>query len=394
MARNYCRFLLCFMLLLLSISATWPAFANQDNELEEKRQEQEEIQRELEAERNNLQQQRSRELSLNQELDQLNRRLEALQAEKERLAAEIKLTEEEITAAEEELAEAEERLALQSDLLNRRIRVLYEQGSVTYLEVLLNASSFSDFLTRLLNLKIIASNDLRLVEENRAERDRIQEVKYGLEQKKIKLEDMRRQTLANEAEIEEAAEAREQILVELQAEIARNIQAIQDLENEADSLARIIASLISDNPGSGPVGRLQWPIEPPYVITSPFGLRGDPFTGVRAWHGGLDIAPIRGAPNFILAADEGKVILSGWNGAYGNCIMIDHGNGLVTAYGHMSSLLVSAGEWVEKGQRIARAGTTGRSTGVHLHFEVWDYNRGPLRSAFPNDRRHNPMNYL
>ncbi|MBS3943742.1 MAG: peptidoglycan DD-metalloendopeptidase family protein [Dethiobacter sp.] len=389
--RHY-RWLLCLALLLfLSASAVLPTFANP---LEERRREQAEIQRQLDAERNNLKQHRDRELSLNQELDQLNRRLEALQAEKERLAAEIQRTEQEITVAEADLAEAEEALAVQSDLLHRRIRAIHEQGSVTYLEVLLSASSFSDFLTRLHNLKIIASNDLRLVEEHQAERDRIQIVKAELEQKKVELEEMRRQTVANEAEIEKAAEAREQVLADLQAEIAQNIRAIQDLENEADNLARIIASLLPADQGTRPQGQLYWPIEPPYVITSPFGRRRDPFTGTQAWHGGLDIAPRNGAPNFILAADDGRVILSGWNGAYGNCIMIDHRNGLVTAYGHMSSLLVRAGDWVEKGQRIARAGTTGRSTGVHLHFEVWDYNRDPLRSAFPNDRRQNPMDYL
>jgi murein DD-endopeptidase MepM/ murein hydrolase activator NlpD len=151
---------------------------------------------------------------------------------------------------------------------------------------------------------------------------------------------------------------------------------------------------MANNPGSGFTGRLQWPMESPYVITSPFGWRRDPFTGAQAWHGGLDIAPYYGAPNYILAAEAGRVILAGWNGGYGNCIMIDHGNNVVTAYGHMSSLLVKTGDWVSRGKRIARAGTTGNSTGVHLHFEVWDYNRPALRSGYPNDRRHNPEEYL
>jgi len=388
---NYRRLLCLTLMVLLLVSAMLPVFANQ---LDEKRQEQAELEKQLEAERNNLNQQRNRETALKQELEQLTRRLEALKAEKERLAAEIARTEQEIEEAEAELAEAEEQLAIQDGLLKRRIRAMYEQGTVTYLEVLLNATSFGDFLTRLNNLKIIASNDLRLVEEMQAERDRIQAIKDDLEEKKDRLEEMRLQTLANEAAIEQAAEAREQILAELQAEIARNIKAIQELEAEASRIAQQIYELIGNNPGSGPVGRLHWPIESPYVITSPFGWRRDPFSGAQAWHGGLDIAPYYGAANYILAADNGRVILSGWNGGYGNCIMIDHGNGLVTAYGHMSSLLVSAGTWVAKGQRIAKAGTTGNSTGVHLHFEVWDYNKAPLRSGYPNDRRHNPISYL
>lgn len=393
MLRAKTRWILCLSLILLFLaSAVFPVFANQ---LDEKRQEQAEIEKQLEAERSSLKQQRNREESLKQELDQLDRRLKALQVEKERLAAEILRTEQEIAETEAELAEAEEQLAIQDDLLKRRLRAMHEQGSVTYLEVLLGASSFSDFLTRLNNLKIIASNDLRLVEEIQAERDRIQEIKDELELKKERLEDMQRQTLANEAEIERAAETRAQILVELQAEIAKNMKAIEELEKEAASVARIIQSLIGNNPGSGFVGRLLWPMEPNNVITSHFGWRKNPFNSAQTtWHGGLDIAPRPTAPNYILAADTGQVILAGWNGGYGNCIMINHGNGLVTAYGHMSSLLVSAGDWVAGGQRIARAGTTGYSTGVHLHFEVWDYTKPALRSGFPNDRRQNPMSYL
>ena len=393
MLRAKTRWILCLSLMLLFLaSAVLPIFAN---ELDEKKQEQAEIEKQLEAERNSLKQQRNRETTLEQELEQLNRRLKVLQLEKERLAAEILGIEEEITETEAELAEAEEQLAIQDGLLKRRLRAMYEQGSVTYLEVLLNASSFSDFLTRLNNLKMIASNDLRLVDEIQAERDRIQAIKDDLELKKEQLEAMRRQTLANEAEMEHAAETREQILVELQAEIAKKLKEIQDLEKEYANIARIIREMGGGAPGSGLVGKLHWPMEWPYVITSPFGWRKNPFNRAQTtWHGAVDIAPYYGAPNYIFAAESGEVILSSWNGGYGNCIMINHGNGLVTAYGHMSSLLVKKGDWVSKGQRIARAGTTGNSTGVHLHFEVWDYNKPPFRSGYPNDRRHDPMGYL
>ncbi len=386
------RWLLCLSLVVLLVaSAVIPVFANQ---LEEKMEEQAEIERRLQEERDNLKQQRNREMSLKQELEQLNRRLEALQQEKKRLEKEISRIEEEIFETEAELAEAEELLAMQDSLFKQRIRTIYEQGSVTYLEVLFNATSFSDFLTRLNNLKAIAANDLRLLEEIQAERDRIQLIKETLEQKKEELEEMRRQVLVNEQEIEEATETRRQVLEELQAEIARNIKAIEELEKEAYIIAQQIYELGGGTPGSGPAGKLHWPIAAPYVITSPFGWRSDPFSGAKAWHGGLDIAPLYGLPNNILAADSGMVILARWNGGYGNCIMINHGNGLVTAYGHMSQLLVSEGTWVSRGQVIGKAGTTGYSTGVHLHFEVWDYNKPPLRSGYPNDRRHNPMSYL
>ena len=147
---------------------------------------------------------------------------------------------------------------------------------------------------------------------------------------------------------------------------------------------------------SGLQGVLQWPIEPPTWISSNYGWRRDPFSGAQAWHGGVDIAPHHGAANYILAAAEGQVIFAGWNGGYGNCLMIDHGEGTVTLYGHMSSLLVGAGEDVIRGQRIARAGTTGYSTGVHLHFEVREYDKPSVRN-YPSgnpDYRNNPLSYF
>jgi murein DD-endopeptidase MepM/ murein hydrolase activator NlpD len=181
-------------------------------------------------------------------------------------------------------------------------------------------------------------------------------------------------------------------------EIAGNLKAIEDLEREAQQLDAVIRKLIAEasNKFSGLQGVLQWPIEPPTWISSNYGWRRDPFSGAQAWHGGVDIAPHHGAANHILSAAEGQVIFSGWNGGYGNCLMIDHGNGTVTLYAHMNSLLVQAGDVVERGQQIARAGTTGYSTGVHLHFEVREYNKPPVRS-YPSggsDHRYNPMNYF
>lgn len=378
--------------LLVLAAAVMPVYAN---DLDQKRQEQAELEQRLAQERNNLQQQRNRETSLKQELDQLDRRLQALRNEVRRLAGEISRTDQEIAVAEAELAEAEEQLAYQESLFKRRLRAIYEQGYVTYLEVLLDSTTFADFLTRFNNLKIIASNDLHLVEEIQAERDRIQLMKDELEEKKNQLEGMRRQTLANEAEVERTVATRERILVELREEIARNLKAIQDLEQEAQELDRIIRQLIG-NSGGGISGTLRWPIEAPYAVTSGFGWRRDPFTGASAWHGAIDIAPYYGAANYILAAEYGRVIFAGWNGGYGNCIMVDHGGGTVTLYAHMSSLLVGVGDTVSRGERIARAGTTGYSTGVHLHFEVREYNKPPYR-YYPNgqpDYRYNPMSYF
>lgn len=380
----------CLVFVLLA-TAGLPAFANLDEYLNQKR----ELTENLEAERDKLEQQLNQAERLQEEIRQLDRKLQQLREEIAYLEGEIEKKEEEIAVAEQELAAAEEALARQEGLFKRRLRAMYtHQGAVTYLEVLLKSRTFADFLTRLNNLKTIAVNDLKLLEEIEAERDRIQEMKEDLERQKESLDQMRRQTVAHKGEVERTVAAREQKEAELQVEIERRRQVVAEMEKESERLDSIIRSLIGTDWVGGIDGPLHWPIEPPYYISSGFGPRS--FDG---WHPGLDIAPYNGAHNYILAAEDGRVILSGWN-AYGNCIMIDHGGGVVTLYGHLHVRSVSEGDWVSRGQRIGKAGTTygpgGYSTGVHLHFEVYDYGRKPTRyySNGNPDYRQNPMEYF
>jgi murein DD-endopeptidase MepM/ murein hydrolase activator NlpD len=388
--------MLCMVLLIFSIAA--PAFAVVTEEIEARQQELEEIEKRRRDQKNALELRLNREAALREELKQLEFNIEGLQLEQEKLAFEIRSVEKEIEQAEADLAAAEERLKSQEDLLKLRLRAIQQHGVISYLEVLFESSSFPDFLTRLHSLSTIANNDLGLIEQIKQERDLIKAWKEELELKKTRLENMRRQVAANEQALENAAGEREIILDSLRVEISANLKAIKDLEYEAQQLDTLIRKLIAEAASefSGLQGALHWPIESPTWISSNFGWRRDPFSGARAWHGGVDIAPHHGAANYILAAAVGQVIFAGWKGGYGNCLMIDHGNGTVTLYAHMSSLLVGVGEVVTRGQSIGRAGTTGFSTGVHLHFEVREYNKPPVRN-FPSgaaDHRHNPMGYF
>ncbi len=368
------------------------------DEIDSKQQELEGVEERKKEQKDALEHSLNREAALKEELKILEQRLHELQQEQQRLNNEITAVEAEIAHAEDELSEAEARLSYQEELLNLRLRTIQQYGVVSYIDVLFESSSFPDFLTRLYNLSIIASNDLRLIEEIQSERDVIQAWKDELEENKAELENMHRQVATNEQDMRQAASDREAILDELQSEIAKNLQTIEDLEKEAQRLDSMIRELIAQAQSqfSGIEGALNWPIEPPTRITSGYGWRRDPFSGQQAWHGGVDIAPHGGAANYILAAARGEVIYSGWNGGYGNCVMIDHGGGTVTLYGHMSSLLVGKGDVVDRGERIARAGTTGYSTGVHLHFEVREYEKAPVRN-YPvggTDHRYNPMEYF
>ena len=388
--------MLIMLLLILSFAA--PVIAVVTEEIEAKQQELEDIEKRRRDQKNALELRLNREAALKEELKHLEFRIEELRLEQEKLVVEIAAVEKEIEQAEADLAAEEAQLKSQEDLLKLRLRAIQQPGVVSYLEVLFESSSFPDFLTRLHSLSTIANNDLGLIEQIKRERDIIQAWKEELELKKAKLENMRRQVVENEQALESAAGERGVILESLEVEIAANLKAINDLEREAQQLDALIRKLIAEAASkfSGLQGALQWPIEPPTWISSNYGWRRDPFSGAQAWHGGVDIAPHNGAANHILAAAEGQVIFAGWNGGYGNCLMLDHGNGTVTLYAHMSSLLVGVGEVVGRGQRIARAGTTGYSTGVHLHFEVREYNKPPVRS-YPSggsDHRYNPMGYF
>jgi murein DD-endopeptidase MepM/ murein hydrolase activator NlpD len=413
---NYFRVLALLLLLVALATAALPVYANL---LDEKRQEQAELEERLARERSNLTQQKNRKAELEEELAQLDRRLEQLRAELARLVREIGSTAQEIAVTETELAAAEEQFAYQDGLFKRRLRAVYEQGYVTYLEVLLNASSFSDFLTRLNSLRLIAANDLRLIDEIRAERERIQALKDSLEQKKNRLEGMRRDTLAYEAEVERTVSTRERKMAELQDEIARQEKQIRDLEKQAAELDKTIQELLrKDGVFAGLRAPVFWPVASPWHFTSGFGWRNNPTRpGYAEWHAGIDLATY-GRANKVFAADHGVVIFSGiwrWDAAhgsvhvnlapaydawrtdliwYGSYIMIDHGKNQVTVYAHLSSRAVAKGDTVSRGQHIANVGTTGNSTGYHLHFEVRDYNLPPYYPYGSPDYRQNPREYL
>ncbi|MFO8191847.1 MAG: hypothetical protein R6U08_03605, partial [Bacillota bacterium] len=173
-------------------------------EIEAKQQELEEIEKKRHSEKNALEQRLNRETALEEELLELENRIRELRLEQEELACEIAAVEKEIEEAEAELAEAEEQLSYQEELLKLRMQAIQQHGFVSYIEVLFESNSFFDFLTRLHNLSIIATNDLRLVEEYQAEKEKIESWKEELELKKADLEAMRRRVADNEAELERA----------------------------------------------------------------------------------------------------------------------------------------------------------------------------------------------
>lgn len=329
------------------------------------------------------------------DLDAANARLQSIQTKQAEINAQIAQT-------QNEIVKMEAYLKTRQDVLNRRVRAIYMHGQLNYLEVILGANSFSDFANRVELLKRVIRSDYNLILE-------IQKQKAAIEAKKAQQEEDKRQLDALAAEAEKTRQEiakkkaeQQKVLDAAKSNKAAAAQMEQDLNAQLASVRNLIQQRLaaaeaarqaaqqqaaSDDEGGGGsddnyvqgTGAMGWPCSGP--ITSPFGYRTHPIFGTTIFHAGIDIGVDYGTP--IHAADSGVVVYSGWISGYGNAVIIDHGGGISTLYGHNQSLAVSEGQSVSKGSVIAYAGSTGNSTGPHCHFEV-DVNGSPV----------NPMGYL
>lgn len=300
------------------------------------------------------------------ELDEANQKLRAIQAEQSAVNLQIQQTEEEIKKAEAYLKQRQE-------ILNKRVRSIYMYGQLSYLEVITGAKSFSDFANRLELLKRIIHSDFNLIMEIQKQKAAIEAKKVKLEQQKSRLDALAAEAQKAQDEVVAKKAQQQKIMDEARSEKEAAAQMEADLIAESNNVREMIQNRIRQQQSGGidiPVihgtGAFIWPCNGP--ITSPFGYRTHPIFGTTIYHAGIDIGVDYGTP--IHAADSGTVIAAEWYGGYGNAVIIDHGNGLQSLYGHNSSLTVSVGETVSQGQVIAYAGSTGYSTGPHCHFEV------------------------
>ena len=310
---------------------------------------------------------------------------------------------------ESSIAQKEKELTEKKQLLENRMVAMYMKKETTFLDVLLSGN-LMNFISNQDMMKQIADYDNKLITE-------VEELKKSLQDEKAQVETVKQEKEAKSQELQKLKAEKEQKaanLTEEQKELEKKLSEYKsqaekyaDLERQAiakeeaarkaaqEEAARKAAaansgasngsksttntSAVISNPYTG--GKLGWPCPSSSRITSPYGYRI--LFGVRDFHTGIDIGAVQGSN--ICAAESGTVILAnyGWNGGYGNYIIINHGNGITTRYAHASQLYVSAGQTVSKGQVIAAVGTTGNSTGPHLHFEVR-----------VNGSHTNPLNYL
>lgn len=297
------------------------------------------------------------------ELDEATRKLQAIKKEQDQVNLQIK-------QLQEEIQKAEVQLRARQAILNKRLRVIYMHGQLSYIEVILGANSFSDFANRLELLKRIIRSDFNLIQEIQQRKATIEAKKVEIEKEKARLDELasEAQKVQDEVKAKKAEQQRVLAHARTQQDAAKQMEA--DLIARSNEIRQMIQSRMQQNSGSDQIvhgnGTFIWPCNGP--ITSPFGYRTHPIFGTTIYHSGIDIGVDYNTP--IHAADGGTVILAGWCGGYGNAVIIDHGNGLQTLYGHNTSVAVSEGQTVSQGQVIAYSGSTGYSTGPHCHFEV------------------------
>lgn len=305
------------------------------------------------------------------EKERLEREAGELQTKIEALDKQIAETSADLAVEEAKLDEATKKADAKYDIFKERFRVMCEHGDVSYLEMLLSAESFGDFIDKAEIMKEISQYDKTIFDEMDAVRQEIEKSRDEI----MNLKKMQESSAKDLAGQKSALVQKQQEQANYIKELEKDTAAYQRIIDEADAAmaslrASVSGSLSSSSGGAKYVGgEFTWPTPSCHYITSHFSpRRKNPVTGIYKRHTGTDIGASYGAA--IVAANSGTVTLAGWNSGYGNCVVIDHGGGKATLYAHMSAFSVSKGQTVSKGQRIGSVGSTGNSTGPHLHFEV------------------------
>ena len=321
----------------------------------------------------------------------LQAQLDAINNEIENIDKQIAYYDQEIAQKEAEQAEAEANEQAQYELFCQRVRAMEEEGTVSYWSILFNSESFSELLDRLADIDAVMAYDNQVMDELIAIREEIIALRTQLETSRAEEQAARDQQAAKQAEQQAKVAEAQKLLDQINADGA---EVNRQLDAESEAAAEIQAEIAQKQKQLEEQRRQNnitidsetsylWPLPGYYRLSSLFGYRIHPITGEAHSHTGIDIPAPGNTP--ILACKSGQVVTSAYHYSYGNYVVIDHGNGNSTLYAHMSSRAVSEGDMVTQGQTIGYVGTTGSSTGNHLHLEVRDnYTRVDPESKFPS----------
>jgi murein DD-endopeptidase MepM/ murein hydrolase activator NlpD len=364
-----------FILTLSVDAATNPAIDNLQQQ-----------QQQIQQQRANVIQERNRltnlQVQAQQQLTGIGQNLQVTNSQIQASEARLQFATSRLQQLAADLAVAERLYEQQQVATVARLRFLQRSPTSQGWAVLLQSQNFSDFISRRHQLKLVYQADQKILAKLAVQAKALIQQKTTVEAQKNEIALIREQLLAQKADYLNQAQLQAELIQRLNSDRLALTAAQNQLEKDSENLTALIKQKIAEqkareaaqakaNSKTNSVlirgtGLFAYPSDAP--TSSPFGWRIHPILGYRRFHAGLDFAADYGSP--IRAADSGTVIYAGWYGGYGKAVIIDHGQGITTLYGHCSELYVSEGQTVEKGQAIAAVGSTGLSTGPHLHFEV------------------------
>ena len=311
---------------------------------------------------------KSKQGSLEDEMSVLDKGLQSMQDEYNAAKEDLDFLTARLNEAQAELDEASAKREAQFTLLGDRMKFLQQKGSTGYFEILLESESFSDLFLRMQYVNDIMSYDKEILDELQTIQNTIQERTDEIAE--------------NHAEQQAVVDIQKEKMNEMEAVVAQKKAIMKSYESDLAKYEKLVkaneandaAILRQMNASASPTarytgnGKFQWPVPASSRISSEYGYRTSPISGKREFHNGLDIPAPYGSA--IVATEAGTVTYSGWMNGYGYTIIIDHGSGITSLYGHNSSLVAKKGQKVSKGQTVAKCGSTGWSTGNHCHFTI------------------------
>lgn len=339
--------------------------------LVQRRRELQDLLSQLTLHRLRLRQVRRQEHRVLGELEGIDRTREDAERRLAELTTELGRTQSRAHATATKLAVTERELVARRDRFRGRLRDIYKYGRTSYVEVLLGADDFGELLARWHFVSTIVRADASLITEYADDVQRYRTLRTELQHERVVLRRIAARTEARRRDVVVQEQAKRTMLRRLREERAAYERMVRELEENSKELEVLIrrsqsAGRLAPTSVARGWGRFLWPARG--VFTSGFGYRRHPIFGIRRLHTGQDIAAPRGAP--VLAAADGRVMYTGWFGGYGKIVILDHGDGVSTLYAHLSAILVRSGAAVRRGQPIGRVGSTGYSTGPHVHFEI------------------------
>lgn len=304
-----------------------------------------------------------------EQLNSLNEKIYTYESEIDSLKNKLETVEKDIESVTKKLGIIEDNYNLQKTAFQNRMVAIYEAGDILYLDVLLNSKSISEFISNYYLIGEIAKYDSELLENIENQKVQIENIKTLLEGKQKNIKNVKKNKEKTAIALANAKVIRNSYINKL-TDKEKQIQVkIDKFQQELNNIETQIVALTAGNIGADYVGgEFAWPAPGYTTVTSNFGMRLHPIFKVNRLHTGTDIGMPTGAA--IVAANDGVVIKSMYTTGYGNMIMIDHGGGVTTVYGHGSENIAETGQTVKRGDIIMKAGSTGWSTGPHLHFEI------------------------